>query len=231
MGWCRWYEDRGAWIDKKPALGTLLLERVTKAQVKSGGVLEVIAPRSGSTEPYTLAADDGSAARNDTTAREWVHQIKEAKKEARRLASQQQTVKSAGAAGKTAAAFAQALQQPDRPSMVRSRPCCGTCSFAALVLTRLAVQAQKLSRRVMTPIREGGTPPATPDHGAPRQHAQEDPAARRAALHRAAFSAGVGEVGAGQVELVPDDGSSSGSGSGSGSSDDEGDTSGMSIDT
>ena len=87
---CRWYEDRGAWIDKKPALGTLLLERVTQAQVKSGGMLEVIAPRSGSTEPYTLAADDGSAARNDTTAREWVHQIKEAKKEARRLAAQQQ---------------------------------------------------------------------------------------------------------------------------------------------
>ena len=117
--WRRWYEDRGAWIDKKPALGTLLLERVTQAQVKSGGMLEVIAPRSGSTEPYTLAADDGSAARNDTTAREWVHQIKEAKKEARRLAAQQQTVKSAGAAGKKAAAFAQALQ-PDRPSMVRS---------------------------------------------------------------------------------------------------------------
>ena len=142
-GLCRWYEDRGAWIDKKPALGTLLLERVTKAQVKSGGVLEVIAPRSGSTEPYTLAADDGSAARNDTTAREWVHQIKEAKKEARRLASQQQTVKSAGAAGKTAAAFAQALQQPDRPSMVRHRPFCGTCSFAALVLTRLAAHRRR----------------------------------------------------------------------------------------
>ena len=80
----------------------------------------------------------------------------------------------------------------------------------------------------MTPIREGGTPPATPDHGPRREHAQEDPASRRAALHRAAFSAGVGEVGAGQVELVPEDGSSSGSGSGS---DDEGDASGMSIDT